>query len=168
MQRAADDGGERLRYEPGDLLVDTHEPGGDRETAVVVRYVQEVAPEAGGERLRFASDHEFEPGTTVAEVNPDEFADDLVVEIAFEPHLDTTVPAWRDLFSDTQDFDSPTFSDLLSRYCREGSFRSVCMRIPRADSCRGRGVALVASAPSGSAPTDQRVLPMKRDMPVRT
>lgn len=121
VQGPMGDGGERLRYDPGDLVVDAYEVGEDRETAVIVRYVREADDTNGNERLRTARDHEFEPGTTVAEVNPDEFADDLVVEVAFESHLDTTVPAWRNLLADAEDPDSRTFADLLLTYYREWS-----------------------------------------------
>lgn len=43
-----------------------------------------------------AEEHEIEPGTTVADVNPDGDPDDHVVEVVFESDLERRAPGWRE------------------------------------------------------------------------
>lgn len=47
-----------------------------------------------------ADEHEIEPGTTVADCNPDGDPADRVVEVVFESDLDRRVPGWREWDAD--------------------------------------------------------------------
>ena len=75
------------RLEVGDVVLDACNAEDDDRGKMRVLEVTDVAVDE-----RTIDD----AGTTVADVNPDRYADDQVVEVAFESDLDRRVPDWRD------------------------------------------------------------------------